>query len=317
MSTRKHESFNTKFLTLVVLITTVVAVAFIYFQFYYVGIVGSFLPVEGEELRAAFGSLGDAIGGIFNPVFSFLGILLLLFTLRQNQEALSNTADQLQVSQEELAETRKELAASAESQKDIAKTQAQQRSESSFYAMLEVHNRLQDRLHQLPQKRYEIDHMLSTSADDFISEIVRTYRKDSDQFVQLKMFNELRHVIAYLQYLIVFMTELDKADDNSELYFKIFKAQLTAKERLVILYSAAISDQLSFHDSLVKCVSAHALLEDKEIYDLYLMDARGSEMDPSHYLLVKAFITFGHEAFGNYQFPIYEDMKEVEGAKNC
>ncbi|WP_176371003.1 putative phage abortive infection protein [Crenothrix polyspora] len=79
---------------------------------------------------ADFGVIGDFFGGILNPIFSFLGLVLLLATLRQNEK--------------ELALSRKELKKSNKALKEQAKTQKQQRFESTFFSLLDQHNKLLD-----------------------------------------------------------------------------------------------------------------------------------------------------------------------------
>jgi hypothetical protein len=48
---------------------------------------GSFFP-QGSS-REEWGVLGDLFGGLLNPFFTFLGLIMLLFTLHQNQKKLS------------------------------------------------------------------------------------------------------------------------------------------------------------------------------------------------------------------------------------
>lgn len=54
------------------------------------------IPILGmtekeQELRAAYGALGDYFGGLLNPIFGFFGICLLLLTLYYTREDLSKT----------------------------------------------------------------------------------------------------------------------------------------------------------------------------------------------------------------------------------
>ncbi|WP_062270662.1 hypothetical protein [Endozoicomonas arenosclerae] len=68
-----------------------------------------------------WGAFGDYVGGLLNPMFGFMSLLLLVVTLKQNKEALKNSEIALQQSREaltmnqkELELSRREMAASAE-----------------------------------------------------------------------------------------------------------------------------------------------------------------------------------------------------------
>jgi hypothetical protein len=80
------------------------------------------------RVRETWGVVGDFFGGILNPVFAFLGLIMLLATLYQSQK--------------ELALTRKELASSTKALEDQALTQKQQRFENTFFELLNQHNQL-------------------------------------------------------------------------------------------------------------------------------------------------------------------------------
>lgn len=71
------------------------------------------------RVRENWGVVGDFFGGILNPVFAFLGLIMLLATLYQSQK--------------ELALTREELASSTKALEDQALTQKQQRFENTFF----------------------------------------------------------------------------------------------------------------------------------------------------------------------------------------
>jgi uncharacterized membrane protein len=85
---------------------------------------GAFFPEN--LLRADWGTLGDFFGGILNPIFAFLGLIMLLVTLYQNQKELS-------LSRKEFSESKVALQAQAE-------TLEKQRFEDTFFSLLEQHN---------------------------------------------------------------------------------------------------------------------------------------------------------------------------------
>lgn len=51
-------------------------------------------PLEGN-IRADYGALGDYFGGILNPLFGFLGLLILLWTLRLTRQEMLETRQAL------------------------------------------------------------------------------------------------------------------------------------------------------------------------------------------------------------------------------
>lgn len=83
---------------------------------------------------------GEWFSAISNPVIYFIGLLLLLATLYQSHKELSLTR-----------QANQEVKASLE---DQALTQRQQRFENTFFALLEQHNKL---LERLEEKTIEID----------------------------------------------------------------------------------------------------------------------------------------------------------------
>lgn len=88
------------------------------------GSFGSFFPTELE--RDKWGVLGDLFGGVLNPFFALLGLLMLLVTLFQNQR--------------ELSLSRREFEDSAKALKSQADTLEKQRFEDTFFSLLEQHN---------------------------------------------------------------------------------------------------------------------------------------------------------------------------------
>lgn len=112
-----------------------------------------------------WGSVGDFFGGVLNPTFALLSLILIAYTLMQNKKALDQGAlaleqsekaiqqgtkaleqneKALKVSNDELALTRNELATSAKALEEQAKLIAVQSFETTFFNMLDLHRRLID-----------------------------------------------------------------------------------------------------------------------------------------------------------------------------
>lgn len=76
-----------------------------------------------------WGATGDFFGGILNPIFAFLSLILLAYTLWQNRIALNNNSEELKLSRQELSNSVK----AQELQVHQAKMQ---RFEDTFFSLL-------------------------------------------------------------------------------------------------------------------------------------------------------------------------------------
>lgn len=84
-----------------------------------------------------WGTFGDFVGGTLNPLLSFLGLLALLFTVAMQRDELERTHDVLD---KQLAAQLDQLANAKKISDEQLKTQAKQQFESTFFALLNVHN---------------------------------------------------------------------------------------------------------------------------------------------------------------------------------
>ncbi len=111
----------------------------------------AFAGVE-SDLRANWGALGDVMGGLLNPILTFISIVLLIQTIRISQKTLRQTEKSLQTSnrmleathtqidlnRRELEATRDEITRSSDAQEEISRTQLMQRKENSFYEVYKL-----------------------------------------------------------------------------------------------------------------------------------------------------------------------------------
>ncbi len=96
--------------------------------------------------RTVWGTFGDYIGGTLNPILSFLSLIALLTTIVLQSKELELTRNELEL-------TRDELKRSASAQEDTKKildkqseTLARQQFESTFFSMLDQHNKVLESL---------------------------------------------------------------------------------------------------------------------------------------------------------------------------
>lgn len=82
-----------------------------------------------------WGSLGDFFGGVLNPFFTFLSIVLLAYTLTQNKKALEQSKEALKLNHIELGISSKALQSSSQAQH-------LQVINTTFFNMLTLHNNI-------------------------------------------------------------------------------------------------------------------------------------------------------------------------------
>lgn len=92
-----------------------------------------------SDFRGAWGTTGDFFGGVLNPFFALLGLVMLLATLFQSQRELSLTRKELELSRKAAEESEKALA-------DQALTQKQQRFENTFFNLIDQLNKITTQL---------------------------------------------------------------------------------------------------------------------------------------------------------------------------
>ena len=103
-----------------------------------------------------WGAVGDFFGGILNPTFALLSLILIAYTLMQNKkaleqseiaiqqgsEAIKQNEKALQVSNKELSLTRDELKNSSKALEEQASLLSIQSFETTFFNMLKLHSSL-------------------------------------------------------------------------------------------------------------------------------------------------------------------------------
>ena len=119
-----------------------------------------------------WGAVGDFFGGVLNPTFALLSLILIAYTLMQNKKALEQSEKAieqgtkaieqnekaLQVSNKELELTRNELKNSATALEEQAKLLAVQSFETTFFNMLELHNNILKSIEHNPNKSWRLFH---------------------------------------------------------------------------------------------------------------------------------------------------------------
>ena len=90
--------------------------------------VAKFYAHNFSNSSSDWGTFGDFVGGTLNPLLSFLALIILLRTFSMQREELI-------IQREELKDTKEIL-------KTQSQTQIKQQFESTFFALLNVHNQV-------------------------------------------------------------------------------------------------------------------------------------------------------------------------------
>ena len=107
------------------------------------------LNIEKEINHSKFGTFGDFFGGVIGSMWSLGGVLLFYYALREqrkdfktNKEALGEQVKALNLQSEEFKLQREELYQSRKVFTEQAKTLKQQRLESTYFALIELYNKI-------------------------------------------------------------------------------------------------------------------------------------------------------------------------------
>ena len=109
---------------------------------------------------ATWGTFGDYLGGTLNPIISFLALIGLLYTIHQQAQ--------------EMKATRDELERTAEQQSRQSEIFNLQQFESTFFSLLEQHNKVVERI-EVKSIYEELHNIYNTKIDQI------TTRKPSEE----------------------------------------------------------------------------------------------------------------------------------------
>ena len=118
---------------------------------------------------ATWGTFGDYLGGTLNPIISFLALIGLLYTIHQQ-------AQEMQATREELKQAAEQQRQQVEQQSRQSEIFNLQQFESTFFSLLEQHNKIVETLFKNIDEinKYNPAH---DNKDSFINEIYEKYSK--------------------------------------------------------------------------------------------------------------------------------------------
>jgi hypothetical protein len=196
-----------------------------------------------------FGTFGDFVGGVLGSIWSLCGILLFYSALREqradfrtNSEALLKQVDALEMQSEEFRLQREELSQSRQVFIEQAKTQRQQRFESTYFSLLELYTRVTSDLNlqsknnnyfkslkselfkKIPQKQDPIEN----------HEIAR--QNYLEVFYNQK--EELSHYFKLIYRILKIIDDSEIIENEKFRYIKILRSQLSENEMFAIYYNS-------------------------------------------------------------------------------
>lgn len=189
--------------------------------------------IHGDWAEKNWGTFGDFLGGVLNPVLTFLSFMALLFTIILQQREIHGAKEDAK----ELQIQRREDRLSSE----------RMQFESTFFQMVSIHNTIVNAI--------DVDRGLSKNQlrgrecfKLFREEMQRFYEEDpsadelgkslaAHDHIWKSYQNDLAHYYRYLYNIIRFINE---SDVDKTRYIRILRAQFSDFELLVMFYNGLI-----------------------------------------------------------------------------
>ncbi len=132
-------------------------------------------PIANDS--ATWGTFGDYLGGTLNPIISFLALIGLLYTIHQQ-------AQEMQATREELKQAAEQQRQQVEQQSRQSEIFNLQQFESTFFSLLEQHNKAIERI----------------DVESIYKELHNIYNNKIDQITTRKPSEELsnKHAIKFI-----------------------------------------------------------------------------------------------------------------------
>lgn len=177
--------------------------------------------VSPIKVNPDFGSIGDYIGGILNPIFGFLGLFALLATIRLQNKELKNSSTELKL-------TRKESRKSAKALKQQSNSIKLQNFENTFFNMINLHNEIVKSL-KMDNQHWRINFTLNSDYKNFNSE----YNENKDSYKDLSHIFTSKEVLIELERRLkmvlgkatVNLTTIEKNKRNTNDRYLVFYKQ--------------------------------------------------------------------------------------------
>lgn len=205
------------------------------------------LKEETNQINfAKWAQLGDFLGGTLNPTFAFFALLALLYTIKQQSEALKLSKDELSATREELEKSRiaqEEQSKSLELQNQATKLQMFENtffklqelffnSKSAMYIQIVRNN---DMLIKIDNQYYKLNHDIKLDGGHSLTEVLyllprilnQCFNNDYNRFdghfykYTSSYFGQLYQIFKFINFSNI---------KNKNIYINILRAQLNKHE---------------------------------------------------------------------------------------
>ncbi|EGQ8454128.1 putative phage abortive infection protein [Vibrio parahaemolyticus] len=229
-----------------------------------------------------WGQYGDFMGGVLNPILSFVAIMGVLVTIV--------------IQHNELKETRKEFKRSADALDKQSKSLNTQNFESAFFNLLELHSEIvnsqlftedTDSKNVVGKKCFNTYYFKFIDNALNIKEVATSIPSEKLIEYSYKTFDKKskKNLEQYLRNLYSTLRFVEKSDVlNKEYYYEMFKAQLSGFELALIFYDGLFgidqgSKRLIERSSLLENISTIMLVSPSQDAALYDRKAFGSNSE--------------------------------------
>jgi uncharacterized membrane protein len=258
-----------------------------------------------------WGTFGDFVGGTLNPLLSFLGLLALLLTVAMQRDELEKTHEVLD---KQLAAQVEQLENAKKVSDEQLKTQAKQQFESTFFALLNMHNQvLSDLSYEPPAVQNQssdiarsimlnsINRPRSKLRNVYLAVFVRddSYVPMNEKFFLLseckrkiqKENNQCGHYFRILYQILKFI-ENNAPTGNEKMYSNIVRALLTDDVMQLLAVNCYCEDEKDTYWQYKLLVENYALFEHAPFhvkYDKYDEKIHPALLDAQKFYDKKAF----------------------------
>ncbi|MEH6578994.1 MAG: putative phage abortive infection protein [Amphritea sp.] len=237
------------------------------------------------------GTFGDFFGGLLNPVVAFCALVLLTISIF--------------IQRKELSAATEAMTATANAQKDQARTQNKQRFEDTFFALLEQHNKLIEKL-----SAHDAAGMSTFEKSlQYVEHPTTTYSNESESVESGKIIDEPTRLYFRVLYNLLKYIALNDPDSNmtprfteddieqsgvsvsEKMYANFVRTYLSSEVLTLLVYNCVLGPGGHQFTKFKQLVERYALLEHIRIE--YYPEARA-----------KALYQIGEKAYGdNKKYP--------------
>ena len=196
-----------------------------------------------------FGTFGDFVGGVLGSIWSLCGVLLFYSALceqredfRTNSNALLKQVDALNMQSEEFKLQREELRQSRQVFIEQAKTQRQQRFESTYFSLLELYIRAISDLNLQSNKKNYFKDLKSTLFKQIPqgNSPIEDYELSKQNYLNIfyNQKEELSHYFKLIYRILKIIDDSEIIENEKFRYIKILRSQLSENEMLAIYYNS-------------------------------------------------------------------------------